>query len=91
MWRSGIGVTAAGDVVYVMGDALSVQSLADLLHRAGAVNAMQLDINRNWISFMSYKNVNGTMVPKKMGTFQRPASRYFAPSSRDFVAVYAPK
>ena len=91
VWRSGIGVTAAGDVVYVMGDALSVQSLADLLHRAGAVNAMQLDINRNWISFMSYKNVNGTMVPKKMGTFQRPASRYFAPSSRDFVAVYAPK
>ena len=90
VWRSGVGVTSSGDLVYVMGDALSVSSLADILHRAGAVNAMQLDINRAWISFMSYRNVGGTMIPKKMGTFQRPAGRYLQSTSRDFVAVYSP-
>jgi Phosphodiester glycosidase len=90
VWRSGIGVTANADLVYVMGDALSVSTLADLLSRAGAINAMQLDINRAWISFMSYHNVGGTMVPKKMGTFQRPANRYLQSTSRDFIAVYTP-
>lgn len=90
VWRSGVGVTSTGDIVYAMGDALTVQSLADILHRAGSVNAMQLDINRAWISFMSYRNAGGTMVPKKMGTFQRPADRYLQPTSRDFVAVYSP-
>lgn len=91
VWRSGLGVTSAGDLVYVMGDALSVTALADLLHRAGAVNAMQLDINRAWISFMYYRDHGGTLTPRKMGTFQRPANRYFQPTSRDFIAVYAPK
>jgi hypothetical protein len=90
VWRSGIGVTAAGDLVYAGGDALSVGSLADILRRAGAVTAMQLDINKAWVSFMSYTHAGGSVTPRKLGTFQRPADRYLSPSSRDFVAVYAP-
>ena len=35
-------------------NALSVKSLASLLQQAGAVRAMQLDINIAWISFMWY-------------------------------------
>lgn len=41
VWRSGIGITANGDLVYVVGDALSARSLATLLRYAGAVRAMQ--------------------------------------------------
>ena len=90
MWRSGIGVTATGDLVYAGGDALSVGSLADILHRAGAVTAMQLDINKAWVSFMSYSHSGSNVTPHKLGSFQRPADRYLSPTSRDFVAVYAP-
>jgi len=90
VWRSGIGVTAAGDLVYVAGDALSVSSLADLLHRAGAVTAMQLDINKAWVSFMWYPHSAASPTPHKLGDFQRPANRYLSDTSRDFVAVYTP-
>lgn len=91
VWRSGIGVTKSGDLVYAMGDALSVSSLADILHRAGAVTAMQLDINKLWTSFMYYKHPTATSVaPHKMGDFARPADRYLHETSRDFFAVYEP-
>lgn len=89
VWRSGIGVTASGDLVWVGGDALSVSSLADLLKRAGAVTAMQLDINKAWVSFMYYTHSGSHMTPHKVGQFQRPADRYLNPTSRDFFAVYA--
>jgi len=74
----------------VAGNSLSVQSLADLLKSAGAVRAMELDINAEWISYMWYKNshTSSTVVPFKLVTFDRPANRYLSPSSRDFFAVY---
>ncbi|MEO6821358.1 MAG: phosphodiester glycosidase family protein [Candidatus Nanopelagicales bacterium] len=90
VWRSGLGVTAKGDLVYVLGDAMTVSDLADILHRAGAVNAMQLDINQTWTSFMYYTHYATAPVPHKLGDFQRPVDRYLGDTSRDFVAVYAP-
>lgn len=91
VWRSGVGITAAGDVVYVTGNALSVHSLADLLRRAGAVRAMELDINPAWVSYMWYSPTNtpARVAASKILPFDRPADRYFAPTSRDFVAAYA--
>ena len=89
VWRSGIGITAKGDLVYVVGDALSAHSLASLLLRAGAVRAMQLDINKAWISYMWFTPTDmGKLAPHKAVNFERPASRYFTPTSRDFFAVY---
>jgi hypothetical protein len=89
VWRSGIGVTASGDLVYAMGDAMSVSDLADVLHRAGAVTAMQLDINQAWVSYMWYSHSGQTATPHKLGKFQRPVDRYLNDTSRDFVAVYS--
>jgi hypothetical protein len=91
VWRSGAGVDARGNVIYVAGNSLSVQSLANLLKNAGAVRAMELDINQDWISYMWYpKTKAGVMeYPKKLVAFTRPARRYFSQSSRDFFAVYA--
>jgi hypothetical protein len=90
VWRSGIGITATGNLVYVAGDALSAHSLAALLARAGSVRAMQLDINKSWISYMWYTpRVGSTLLtPHKILNFQRPANRYFSTTSRDFFAVY---
>lgn len=90
VWRSGIGVTSTGDLVYVAGDALSAHALAALLQRAGAVRAMQLDINKSWISYMWFTPSAGSnlLTPHKIMDFQRPANRYFSTTSRDFFAVY---
>lgn len=85
IYRSGVGVTRQGDPVYVSGNALSANTLALILKRAGCVRAMELDINPAWVSFMSYR----AGVPKSlMPDYKRPANRYFTHTSRDFVAVY---
>jgi len=86
VWRSGVGVTADGNIVYAIGATLSVQSLAEVLQRAGAVRAMELDINPDWVSFMTYTTASAT--PTKLANFNKPADRYYHTSSRDFVAVY---
>ncbi len=89
VWRSGIGVTADGDFVYVVGDALSARTLAEILKKAGCVRAMQLDINRWWVSYMWYlPNDHNHLMPYKPVEFPRPANRYQVEASRDFFVVY---
>lgn len=90
VWRSGIGITSSGNLVYAAGDALSAKTLATLLQRAGAVRAMQLDINKSWVSFMWFTPNTGSnlLTPHKALNFQRPANRYFSTTSRDFYAAY---
>ena len=88
VWRSGIGITAKGDLLYVTGDTLSAKSLARILVNAGAVRAMQLDINKLWPSYYWYTpNAKGQLVSHKVLEFARPADRYFTQNSRDFFAV----
>jgi hypothetical protein len=91
--RSGIGVTADGALVYVAGPALTAKSLAESLQRAGAVRAMTLDINPEWVTLNFYAHpagqpgqVTGTKLYPEM---QRPADRYLPPVSeaRDFFEV----
>ncbi len=50
-WRSGLGVTQEGDIVYASGPSLIPETLAKALLAAGSVNAMQLDINPFWVRF----------------------------------------
>ena len=89
--RSGVGVTAQGDIVMVVGQALSADSLAHLMQRAGAVRAMPLDMNRAWPSFMSYDSARDPSDPKPTNIldFEDPPDRYYVQATRDFVAVYA--
>jgi hypothetical protein len=92
VWRSGIGITADGRLVYAYGPALSVSTLAGLLHRAGAVEAMQLDINPFWTSFEYYRAAGHRADPVPVNllpTQQQSAYRYYSVYSRDFTAVYA--
>jgi hypothetical protein len=94
VWRSGVGVTAGGALVYAGGDGLSVESLAQVMAHAGAVRAMELDINSAWVSFFSYAPApgapaaadNGSKLVSNMTSWP---GRYLVPSSRDFVALFA--
>jgi len=92
IFRSGVGITSQGDLVYASGDALSAGSLAEILKRAGAVRAMELDINPAWVSYMSYQaghNPNNPTPHLLLSDYQRPADRYYTHASRDFVSVYS--
>jgi hypothetical protein len=94
VWRSGLGVDRAGNLIYAAGPGLSINSLADLLTRAGAVRAMQLDINHTWVTYNLFAHgspgapalVTGQ---KLLAGMAQPGSRYLHPDDRDFVAVYA--
>ncbi len=55
-WRSGIGVTAKGNLIFAAGNSLLPSTLAEALKAAGAVNAMQLDINSYWVRFNIFNN-----------------------------------
>jgi len=92
VWRSGLGITRDGRVIFVYGPALNVQDLADLLQRAGAVEGMQLDINPYWMSYEYYQADGHPTDPTPVNllpTQQQSAYRYYAPYSRDFTAVYS--
>ncbi len=96
VWRSGLGVTANGALVYVGGPGLNITDLADLLARAGAVRAMELDINTDWVNFSVYAPAGGTgpAVPAN-GSLLLPGmvggpTRYFEPWwARDFITLSA--
>lgn len=92
VWRSGIGITRDGRIVYVYGPELDVRTLAELLKRAGCVTGMELDINPDWMSFMYYlaKNHPANPTPVNLLPDQiQPPDRYYYPANRDFTAVFA--
>jgi hypothetical protein len=92
VWRSGIGQTKDGRIVFAYGPALSVREIAQLLQRAGAVTGMQLDINPEWMSFMYYvpKHHPANPTPFNLLPDQNQApDRYFSVTGRDFTTVYA--
>lgn len=92
VWRSGIGITKDGRIIYVYGDALAVRTLADLLKRAGCVTAMELDINPDWMSFMYYLPKNHPADPTPVNLLRNQIQnpyRYYSISNRDFTAVFA--
>jgi len=90
VWRSGIGIRPDGTVVFVLGPALNIQTLANLLHRAGAVNAMELDINPAWTDYFTYTHPSaGIATPHRIDSDTQPnLYRYLKPCSRDFVGVF---
>jgi hypothetical protein len=91
VWRSGLGITKGGRVIFVYGPALDVKELASLLRRAGAVEALQLDINPEWMSYDYYKAAGhpGNPTPHALlPTQQGSVYRYYQVYSRDFTVVY---
>jgi hypothetical protein len=96
VWRSGVGITANGALVYVGGPGLNITTLAELLVRAGAVRAMELDINTDWVDYATYdprsptgkaSPANGKpLLPDMVGGVGRYFASYW---SRDFFVMSA--
>ena len=87
-WRSGLGVTAAGDLVYVAGNHLTLGVLANTLVRAGAVDGMELDIHNGMVTFNLFTHAGGsTQGHKLLPNMPKSANRYLTPDWRDFFVV----
>ena len=88
VWRTGVGLDRRGNLIYAAADAQTVITLARILKRAGAVRAMQFDINPEWPSLITYSH-RGRLGPTKVvPNVQQSATRYLVPDDRDFFAVY---
>jgi hypothetical protein len=88
VWRSGVGIDRHGNLIYAAGNDQTASSLADALIRAGAVRAMELDINSYWVSFINYGGWGGSDPSNLLPSMNRVATRYLTPDDRDFFAVY---
>jgi hypothetical protein len=94
VWRSAVGVDAQGGLIFVGGNGLNAKTLGDVLARAGAVRAMELDINSQWVTYYTYDQVypyDPTAVQgrKLLPEMQRGEDRYLQPGERDFFAMFA--
>ncbi|HEY2716902.1 MAG TPA: phosphodiester glycosidase family protein [Solirubrobacterales bacterium] len=88
VWRSGLGVDARGNLLYAAANYQTVESLAKVLKAAGAVRALELDINEDWTSFITYRHPGGREPSNLLPEMFRSPERYLVPDERDFFAVY---
>ena len=88
--RSGLGLTANGQLVWAAGEHLSPSGLAAALIGAGAVRAIELDINPWWVAGYLYVHHPGGPSPVSLVPGQRGvAGAFLKPYSRDFLALVA--
>jgi hypothetical protein len=87
--RSALGENAAGDLMYAASMSASPADLATALARSGAMVAMELDINPEWVQLDAAGKPGGALRARIPGQ-HRPAGQYLAGWTRDFIAVLAP-
>jgi hypothetical protein len=90
VWRSGVGITKTGMLVYCAGKALTVPQLAQGLLAAGAVRAMELDINTQYVDAYLYRpSPTGPLGTKLAAEMHSGPEHYLTSQARDFVEVLA--
>lgn len=90
-WRSGLGLTKDGNLLFAVGNNLTPTTLAIALKTAGAVNAIQLDINPIWVRFNLFDsigsgNYNSTTLTKDLADGSK---QYLNGYEKDFFYLYA--
>jgi hypothetical protein len=93
-WRSGIGLTAHGTLIYAAGSFLTALTLGEALRAAGAVTAMQTDINPFWVrAFLYSRDSQGTLnIIKLNPAMYGTGNEYLSATERDFFYMtrYSP-
>jgi Phosphodiester glycosidase len=92
VWRTGVGIDARGNLIYVAADGQTVITLAQILQHLGAVRAMEFDINPYWHTLITYTHGPHGLIPTMIGPNPNQSpDRYLVPDDRDFFAVYRPQ
>jgi hypothetical protein len=87
--RSALGQNASGDLIYAASMSTTPADLADALAHSGALIAMELDINPEWVQLDTARTPGGPITAAVPGQ-ARPADQYLVGWTRDFIAVLAP-
>jgi hypothetical protein len=89
-WRTGMGLTKNGNLLFAVGNNLTPTTLAMALKMAGAENAIQLDINPNWVRFNIFSPLGNGKYDSKPLTrdLKNGATAYLTGNSKDFFYVY---
>ncbi len=88
VWRTGVGIDARGNLIYAAAGNQTPAGMAAILIRAGAVRAIELDINPEWPTFDFFDHRTGLHPTMFVPNYQQNMWRYLRPDSRDFFAVY---
>ncbi len=88
--RSGLGITADGQLVWAAGEEMLPDQLAAALISAGAIRAIELDINPDWVAGYLYVHhppapTPEPVVPGQLGI----AGKLLQPDARDFLTFVA--
>ena len=90
-WRSGVGINKDGNLLFAVGNNLTPTTLANALKSAGAVDAIQLDINPIWVRFNIFDSIGdgkykSTPLNKQL---YDGANGYLNGYNKDFFYLYA--
>jgi hypothetical protein len=88
-WRSAVGLTKDGNLLFAAGNSLSAETLAKALWAAGAETAMQLDINSPYVLLATFfpKPEGGLRAERFMDNMPDSPGRFFKSQERDFFYV----
>jgi hypothetical protein len=85
-----MGINKRGDLLFAAGNNLTPETLAAALQAAGAVEAMQLDINPVWVRFnifspMGMGKYSSTTLTRDLTSGAR---QYLDGYTKDFFYIY---
>ncbi|MEW1955582.1 hypothetical protein [Terrabacter sp. NPDC080008] len=88
-WRSGLGVDAQGNLVYVAGNHMTLEVLVDALVDAHAVRAVELDMHPGMVAFSRWLPTpgGGMTAQNLLPTMPDATNRYLSPDQRDFFYI----
>ncbi len=88
VWRTALGVDAAGNLVYAAASDQTSASLAALMVELHCVRAMELDINPEWPIFVAYGGPGAAGASLVVPNPNQIAGRFLYPSTKDFFALF---
>jgi hypothetical protein len=88
VWRTALGIDARGNLIYVAAPNQTAETLAQVLIQAGAVRAMELDINPEWPIFVTYGGAGAASPSLDVPNPNQTADRFLFNSTKDFFALY---
>jgi len=88
VWRTGLGIDAKGNLIYVAASQQTAATLAQILIQAGAIRGMQLDINPAWPIFVTYGAPGAGNPTLDVPNPQQTSNRFLFSSTKDFFAVF---
>jgi len=87
-WRSALGVDSHGNLIYAAAPNQTAPGLAHIMVHAGAVRAMELDINPAWPALMTFGGPNAAAPSLFVQNPDQGATRFLTLSKKDFFAIY---